>query len=149
MIIKLTSRYSFNINNLPESLCATKLRQCEKCSEYLFNNMSLRTTKIQYLKHPGVPGNLQKRSKAKTSAGPFQYQCIGRLFVKVCLEARWEASVYSDELGTLLWMSVCLLIMSFKLSNRFTYLNLPIKWAGKVCGDSQDLTLPGKSWNHW
>ena len=53
------------------------------------------------------------------------------------------AAVPSEELRTVLWMSVILITASFKFRNRSTCSNEPIKRAGKVCGDSQDLKSPG------
>ena len=41
-------------------------------------------------------------------------------------------------------MFVNLLTANFKFRNRSTCSKEPVKWAGKVCGDSQDLKSPGK-----
>ena len=53
------------------------------------------------------------------------------------------AAVPSEELRTVLWMFVILLIANFKFRNRSTCSKGPMKRAGKVCGDSQDLKSPG------
>ena len=55
------------------------------------------------------------------------------------------AAVPSEELRTVLWMFVILLIANFKFRNRSTCSKGPMKRAGKVCGDSQDLKSPGMS----
>ena len=52
------------------------------------------------------------------------------------------ASVPSEELKTVLCMSVILISAHFKFRNRPTCSKRPIKRAGKVCGDSQDLKSP-------
>ena len=57
------------------------------------------------------------------------------------------AAVPSEELRTVLWMFVILLIANFKFRNRSTCSKGPMKRAGKVCGDSQDLKSPGKATN--
>ena len=49
------------------------------------------------------------------------------------------AAVPSEELR----MFVILLTANFKFRNRSTCLKRPMKRAGKVCGDSQDLKSPG------
>ena len=53
------------------------------------------------------------------------------------------AAVPSDELRAILWMFVILLAANFKFRNRSTCSKGPVKRAGKVCGDSQDLKSPG------
>ena len=53
------------------------------------------------------------------------------------------AAVPSEELKTVLCMSVILITANFKFRNRSTCSKGPIKRAGKVCGDSQDLKSPG------
>ena len=50
------------------------------------------------------------------------------------------ADVPSEELR----MFVILLTANFKFRNRSTCSNGPMKRAGKVCGDSQDLKSPGR-----
>ena len=49
----------------------------------------------------------------------------------------------SEELRTVLGMSVILITANFKFRNRSTCSKEPLKRAGKVCGDSQDLKSPG------
>ena len=53
------------------------------------------------------------------------------------------AAVPSKEIRTVLQMSVILITAYFKFRNRSTCSKGPIKRAGKVCGDSQDLKSPG------
>ena len=53
------------------------------------------------------------------------------------------AAVPSEELRTVLLMSVILITVNFKFRNRSTCSKGPMKRAGKVCGDSQDLKSPG------
>ena len=55
------------------------------------------------------------------------------------------AAVPSKEIRTVLLMSVILITAYFKFRNRSTCSKGPIKRAGKVCGDSQDLKSPGYS----
>ena len=55
------------------------------------------------------------------------------------------AAVSSEELRTVLGMSVILITANFKFPNRSTCSNEQIGRALKVCGDSQDLKSPG--WN--
>ena len=43
-------------------------------------------------------------------------------------------------------MSVILITANFKFRNRSTCSKEPMKRAGKVCGDSQDLKSPGMFW---
>ena len=52
-------------------------------------------------------------------------------------------AVPSEELRTVLRMFVILLTANFKFRNRFTWSDGPMKRAGKVCGDSQDLKSLG------
>ena len=56
------------------------------------------------------------------------------------------AAVPSEELRTVPWMFVILLTANFKFRNRSTCSKGPMKRAGKVCGDSQDLKSPGVWW---
>ena len=49
------------------------------------------------------------------------------------------AAVPSEEVRTVLWMFVILLTANFNFRNRSTCSKGPMKRAGKVCGDSQDL----------
>ena len=49
----------------------------------------------------------------------------------------------SKELRTVFCMFVILLTANFKFRNRSTCSKGPMKRAGKVCGDSQDLKSPG------
>ena len=53
------------------------------------------------------------------------------------------AAVPSEELRTVLWMFVILLTANFKFRNHSTCSKRPMKKAGKVCRDSQDLKSPG------
>ena len=53
------------------------------------------------------------------------------------------ATVPSEELRTILLTSMILLTANSKFRNRPTCSKGPIKRAGKVCGDSQDLKSPG------
>ena len=57
------------------------------------------------------------------------------------------AAVSSEELRTVLGMSVILITTNFKVRNRSTWSKGPIKRAGKVCGDFQDLKSPGYDQN--
>ena len=59
------------------------------------------------------------------------------------------AAVPSKEIRTVLQMSVILITAYFKFRNRSTCSKGPIKRAGKVCGDSQDLKSPGSDMNLW
>ena len=54
------------------------------------------------------------------------------------------AAVPSEDLRTVLSMFVILLPANFKFRNRSTCSKGPMKRAGKICGDSQDLKSPGK-----
>ena len=51
----------------------------------------------------------------------------------------------SEELKTVFGMSVILITANFKFRNRSKCSKEPMKRAGKVCGDSQDLKSPGKA----
>ena len=51
--------------------------------------------------------NQSQSSLVQNFAGPFPYQCVGISFAKVCLKARLEAAVPSDELRTLIRMCIC------------------------------------------
>ena len=42
--------------------------------------------------------NQSQSSLVQNFAGPFPYQCVGKSFAKVCVKARLEAAVSSDEL---------------------------------------------------
>ena len=55
------------------------------------------------------------------------------------------AAVPSEELRTVLLMFVIILTANFKFPNRSARSKGPMKRAGKVCGDSQDLKPPGKT----
>ena len=53
------------------------------------------------------------------------------------------AVMLSEELRTVLPMFLILLTVNFKFRNRFTNSKGPIKRAGNVCRDFQDLKSPG------
>ena len=100
-----------------------------------------------------IPGNLQNyvyvstnRSllQCKSLLAHFSNNMIGLLFIKRYLKARWMAAVPSEEFRTVFWMFVTLLTANFKFRNRSTCSKVPMKRAGKVCGDSQDLKSPGQ-----
>ena len=55
------------------------------------------------------------------------------------------AVVPSQELRPVFWMFLTLYTPNFKFRNRSTCSKEPVKRAGKVCGDSQDLKSPGSS----
>ena len=71
------------------------------------------------------------------------------VYITRYLKARWMAAVPSEELRTVLWMFVILLTANFKFLNRSTCSKEPVKKAGKVCGDSQDLKSPGTIPQWW
>ena len=58
------------------------------------------------------------------------------------------AVVPSEELKTVLLMSVILITANFECRNRSTCSKEPIKRASKVCGDSQHLKSPGSGRKH-